>query len=160
LAEEKEMFIDQLKKWDKKTSKEEKSDSKGSIYNLNKTRQDQLWKILQDFFRPEFLNRLDDVIIFDTIWKDLLRSIVTIQLETVIRQLKKEKNITLKVSEHLIDYLGEMGYDPVFGARPIKRAIQRHLLNPLSTQILLGTISEWASITADEKNGEVIFKQS
>lgn len=96
---------------------------------------DKIQKTLQDFFKPEFLNRIDEIIIFKPLNKDDLRQIVNIQLNKVKQRLA-EKNIIVEFSKDLEELLIEKGFDEVFGARPLQRAIQRYILNPLSERIL------------------------
>ncbi|NEO71734.1 ATP-dependent chaperone ClpB [Moorena sp. SIO3H5] len=103
---------------------------------------------LRSHFRPEFVNRVDDVIIFHTLTKDELRKIVGIQLKR-IEQLLAEQKITLAMSEQAQDYLTDAGYDPVYGARPLKRAIQRELENPIATKILENMFIEGDTIFID-----------
>jgi len=91
---------------------------------------------LQNFFRPEFLNRLDDIIVFNPLSDKVLRMIVDIQVKKYIRMLEEEKDIKLTLTEKAKDFLAKVGWDPVFGARPLKRAIQKYLLNTLSLDII------------------------
>ena len=112
------------------------------------TMRERVLSSLRSHFRPEFLNRVDDLIIFHALSKAELRSIVTIQLKRLYKLLADQK-ITLQVSESAIDYVAEMGYDPVYGARPLKRAIQRELENPIATKILENTFVEGCSVVID-----------
>lgn len=86
-------------------------------------------------FKPEFLNRLDDVVTFDPLKKDQIRNIVKIQLESLRRRLM-ERKIDLQVDDAVLDYLADVGYDPDYGARPLKRAIQEHVQNELARRII------------------------
>ncbi|MBT9312642.1 ATP-dependent chaperone ClpB [Leptothoe kymatousa] len=110
--------------------------------------QERVLGALRGHFRPEFLNRVDDLIIFHPLTKDELRSIVTIQLKRLYKLLADQK-ITLHVSESAIDYVADKGYDPVYGARPLKRAIQRELENPIATKILENTFVEGSQVVID-----------
>ncbi|MEM1239109.1 MAG: ATP-dependent chaperone ClpB [Cyanobacteria bacterium P01_H01_bin.26] len=112
------------------------------------TMRERVLSSLRSHFRPEFLNRVDDLIIFHALSKAELRSIVTIQLKRLYKLLADQK-ITLQVSESAIDYVADMGYDPVYGARPLKRAIQRELENPIATKILENTFVEGCSVVID-----------
>ncbi len=96
---------------------------------------------LRSHFRPEFLNRIDDTILFHALSKKELRKIVTIQLKRIFRLLADQK-ITLEMSEAAVDFVADQGYDPTYGARPLKRAIQRELENPIATLILENTFTE------------------
>ncbi|MEM6254603.1 MAG: ATP-dependent chaperone ClpB [Cyanobacteria bacterium P01_D01_bin.156] len=110
--------------------------------------QERVLGALRGHFRPEFLNRVDDLIIFHPLSKDELRSIVTIQLKRLYKLLADQK-IALHVSESAIDYVSDKGYDPVYGARPLKRAIQRELENPIATKILENTFVEGSQVVID-----------
>ncbi len=115
---------------------------------------------LRRAFRPEFLNRLDEVIIFKRLQKEQIRSIVDIQLQRFAQRLaKRELNIVLDDSAK--DYLGEVGWDPVYGARPLKRAIQQHLENPLAQKILGGEFGPGETIQVSKgANGELKFTRA
>jgi len=109
---------------------------------------DEITRVLQAHFRPEFLNRIDEIVVFHPLGRDQLAEIVGIQLRRVAKLLA-ERGYTLEVSEAARDYLAEVGYDPDFGARPLKRAIQRELQNPLALQILSGEFHEGEIIRVD-----------
>ncbi|MGB3296836.1 MAG: ATP-dependent chaperone ClpB [Phormidesmis sp.] len=113
---------------------------------------------LRSHFRPEFLNRIDDTILFHALSKKELRSIITIQLKRIHKLLADQK-ITLQMSEAAIDHVADAGYDPSYGARPLKRAIQRELENPLATLILEDDFSEGSTVKIGmNKAGELTFK--
>jgi ATP-dependent Clp protease ATP-binding subunit ClpB len=112
---------------------------------------------LRNTFRPEFLNRIDETIIFNSLGRKELRKIVDIQLDLLRRRLAESK-ISLKLTENAQDFLADTGFDPVYGARPLKRAIQRYVQDPLSMKILDGSITEGNSVLMDVKDGEVVFK--
>jgi ATP-dependent Clp protease ATP-binding subunit ClpB len=109
---------------------------------------DEITRVLQAHFRPEFLNRIDEIVVFHPLTRAEIGEIVNIQLRRVARLLA-ERGFTLQVSEAAREYLAETGYDPDFGARPLKRAIQRELQDPLAMQVLTGTFSEGDSILVD-----------
>lgn len=106
----------------------------------------------------EFLNRIDEIVIFDRLDATQLDSIVKIQLQRVIDRLAKQ-NIHLTVTDDTTRYLADAGFDPVFGARPLKRAIQKHLLDPLSLAVLEGGFKEGDHITAEMKSGKPVFEK-
>jgi ATP-dependent Clp protease ATP-binding subunit ClpB len=112
---------------------------------------------LRAHFRPEFLNRVDEIIIFDRLTDEDLKKIVEIQLSRLTKRLAQQ-NITLKLSDSAKTLIAREGYDPVYGARPLKRAIQRYLLDPLSINILEGKFGEGQTIRAEAKNGAIEFK--
>jgi ATP-dependent Clp protease ATP-binding subunit ClpB len=105
---------------------------------------------LRDYFRPEFLNRIDEVSIFHSLSREHIKKIVDLQLERVAKRLTDRK-VTLNLDESAKDYLAEVGYDPSFGARPLKRAIQKELLDPLSRLLLGGQIAEKSEVTCTRK---------
>jgi ATP-dependent Clp protease ATP-binding subunit ClpB len=113
---------------------------------------------LRSHFRPEFLNRIDDTIIFHALSKKELRSIITIQLKRIHKLLADQK-ITLAMTDAAIDHVADSGYDPSYGARPLKRAIQRELENPLATLILENSFSEGSTVKVGvNKAGNLTFK--
>ena len=114
---------------------------------------------LKEFFRPEFLNRIDEIVIFDRLNAEQLDHIVKIQLQRVIERLAKQ-NIHLTVTDDTTRYLADAGFDPVYGARPLKRAIQKHLLDPLSLAVLEGGFKDGDRITAQMKAGKVVFAKT
>src|SRR5436190_179507 len=113
---------------------------------------------LRAHFRPEFLNRVDEIIIFDRLSEDDLKKIVEIQLKRLSKRLEQQK-ITLKPSDSAKELLARVGYDPVYGARPLRRAIQREILDPLSIDILEGKVREGQTVYVDVKNGKFEFRE-
>ena len=113
---------------------------------------------LREHFRPEFLNRIDDLIIFHTLRREELGQIITIQLRR-IESLLSEQKITIKLTEAAQNYLVDVGYDPVYGARPLKRAIQRELENPIATKILEMAFTEGDTILVDCVDHQLVFKK-
>jgi ATP-dependent Clp protease ATP-binding subunit ClpB len=111
---------------------------------------------LRAHFRPEFLNRVDEIIIFERLSEEDLKKIVEIQLARLTKRLAQQ-NIRLELTDSAKTVIAREGYDPVYGARPLKRAIQRDLLDPLSMSILEGKIGEGQKIVADAKNGAIEF---
>jgi ATP-dependent Clp protease ATP-binding subunit ClpB len=111
---------------------------------------------LRQHFRPEFLNRIDDIIIFDRLSDEELKKIVEIQLKRLVRRLENQK-ITLELSDAAKAFVASQGYDPVYGARPLKRAIQKYILDPLSMEILEGKIREGQTIQVDAKDRALGF---
>ncbi len=111
---------------------------------------------LRAHFRPEFLNRVDEIIIFERLSEEDLKKIVEIQLARLTKRLA-QRNIRLDLTESAKTLIAREGYDPVYGARPLKRVIQRDLLDPLSMNILEGKVGEGQRIVADAKNGAIEF---
>jgi ATP-dependent Clp protease ATP-binding subunit ClpB len=112
---------------------------------------------LKMHFKPEFLNRVDETIIFNPLSKEHMGAIIRLQLNQVAKRLK-ERGITLELSKKAIDFLVQEGFDPQFGARPLKRAIQKCLLNPLSIKILGGEITEDQKVKVDCDGSNIVFK--
>lgn len=113
---------------------------------------------LRGHFRPEFLNRIDETVIFDRLKRDELTEIVGLQLERVRQRLAKQ-GIGLALSADAKAFIAEQGYDPVYGARPLKRSIQKHLLDPLSLEVLEGKFVDGDVIRADLKGQKIIFEK-
>jgi ATP-dependent Clp protease ATP-binding subunit ClpB len=116
----------------------------------------QVTAALRQVFKPEFLNRVDDIIIFHPLGIEQIGSIVEIQLGR-LRTLLDEKDLTLEVSDRAKALLAEAGFDPAFGARPLKRAIQRMIQNTLALAVLEGRFNEGDHILADVQDGEIVF---
>ena len=112
---------------------------------------------LRTTMRPEFLNRIDEIITFDQLTKEQIADVVRLQLDKV-RQMLEPQGFTLEVTPHAVDYLAEEGYDPEFGARPVKRAIQRLVLNDLSKQILAEKVSKEKPIIIDSFGDGLVFR--
>jgi len=108
-------------------------------------------------FKPEFLNRIDDIIVFRSLLKDDLQRIVDIEIGFVAQRLK-EQEITLDISGDAKDFLIEKGFDPVFGARPLKRTIQRYLEDPMASEIISKRFKEGSKVKVSRKNEELIFE--
>ncbi|MFB3076056.1 MAG: ATP-dependent chaperone ClpB [Candidatus Methylomirabilales bacterium] len=117
------------------------------------------WETLRTHFRPEFLNRIDEVIIFHRLGISEIKQIVEIQLGQLKRRLTDRK-IEITLSEEAKHHLAEVGFDPVYGARPLKRALQRLVLDPLATRILEGQFREGDHILVDAKDGQVEFSKA
>jgi ATP-dependent Clp protease ATP-binding subunit ClpB len=120
---------------------------------------ERVQEALRQQFRPEFLNRIDETVIFHQLTRDQLTRIVDIQLERVRRRLA-ERKITLDLTEKAKEFLGNEGFDPVYGARPLKRAIQRRILDPLSLELLEGHFRDGDTILADVQDGRIVFSKT
>jgi ATP-dependent Clp protease ATP-binding subunit ClpB len=117
----------------------------------------EVFELLKKTIRPEFLNRIDETIMFTPLTRENVQQIVQLQFEGVVKMLK-ENNINLSATEAAIDWLAQLGFDPQFGARPVKRVIQKRVLNELSKQILGGKIQKDAEIVLDLDKNEFVFK--
>ena len=112
----------------------------------------QVMDVVRGHFRPEFLNRLDEVILFHRLAAEHMAPIVKIQVARV-QKLLKDRKIELDLTEAALRWLGRVGYDPVYGARPLKRAVQRYLQDPLAEKILQGEVPDGSTVKIDEGDG-------
>ncbi len=117
----------------------------------------QVMEVVRGHFRPEFLNRLDDIILFHRLAQEHMAPIVEIQVGRV-QKLLDDRKITLVLTDAALRWLGRVGYDPVYGARPLKRAVQRYLQDPLADRILRGDVPDGSTIDIDEGDGELRMK--
>ncbi len=122
---------------------------------IEKTK-DEVFELMKQTIRPEFLNRIDELIMFTPLNDKEIAQIVGLQINQVANMLK-QNGVALNVSDAVIDFLGKEGYDPQFGARPVKRVIQRELLNELSKQLIAQTVNKSKPIKVDIKNGKLLF---
>ncbi len=114
---------------------------------------------VQQHFRPEFINRIDDIIVFHPLGAEQIRAIVDIQLSS-LRQRLADRDMILTLTVGARDQLGEAGFDPVYGARPLKRAIQQQVENPLAERILRGEFSPGDTVTVDGRDGQLLFEKA
>ena len=112
---------------------------------------------LRATFKPEFLNRIDDIVIFNSLGQKEIRKIVGIQISLLGKRLEDSK-ITLKLTDKAEEFIANTGFDPVYGARPLKRAIQRYIQDPLAVKILEGAVKEGDQVTIDVEDGQVVFE--
>ena len=133
----------------------------GSQFIMDESDPDRREKLvmgaLRDSFRPEFLNRIDETIIFDRLDVGMIKEIVKIQLARVVKRLER-KGLALELSDEAGAIVAKEGYDPVYGARPLKRAIQHLILDPLSMAVLEGKFKDGDTILADGQDGEIVFR--
>ena len=122
---------------------------------LDETRK-HLLEMLKQSIRPEFLNRIDETVVFMPLKETEIHRIVALQVDSVCRMLQGN-GITLKVDDSALELISKAGYDPEFGARPVKRAVQNLLLNRLSTMILSGDVDRTKPVMATARNGEIVF---
>jgi len=117
----------------------------------------EVMNILRQNIRPEFLNRIDEVIMFQPLLKSEIKGIIEIQLNK-LKEMVLRNGINLQFSDYAIDYLVENGFDPQFGARPLKRLIQKEIVNHLSKKILAGTVDKSQPVLVDVFDGVVVFR--
>ncbi|ATA77619.1 protein disaggregation chaperone [Capnocytophaga canimorsus] len=118
---------------------------------------DDVLQLLKQSVRPEFINRIDDIVMFTPLTRENIRSIVRLQLRSIIKMVARE-NILLDATDQAIDYLAEKGFDPQFGARPVKRTLQKEVLNRLSKEILSGNIHKDKTILLDAFDNQLVFR--
>jgi ATP-dependent Clp protease ATP-binding subunit ClpB len=112
--------------------------------------------VVQSHFRPEFINRLDDIVVFHPLDKAQIKSIARIQMRGLERRLG-ERGIRIEVSDKAFELLGNTGFDPVYGARPLKRAIQQQLENALASKILAGEFISGDTVQVEAEGGHLVF---
>jgi ATP-dependent Clp protease ATP-binding subunit ClpB len=132
--------------------------------NLEKDRElivaqtkNEVFELLKKTIRPEFLNRIDELIMFTPLTRDEIRSIVDIQIQ-ILEKRMQEMGMDLHVSDEAKDWLSELGFDPQFGARPLKRVIQKELMNELSKEILSGSIDREKAVTVGLEGKKFVFR--
>ncbi|MBV4360108.1 ATP-dependent chaperone ClpB [Pinibacter aurantiacus] len=123
---------------------------------VEKTR-DEVMDLLKQTIRPEFLNRVDEIIMFHPLLKNNIKGIVKIQLNG-LKKLVAQSGVDLEFSDYALEYLAEQGYDPQFGARPLKRLIQKEIVNPLSKRLLAGDVDKTHPVLVDVFDGVVVFR--
>jgi len=131
---------------------------KNKFQVLEKTKL-EVMNLLRSTIRPEFLNRVDEIIMFQPLLKNEIRGIIKIQLEN-LKKLIEPNGIRLKFSDYLIDHLAENGFDPQYGARPLKRMIQKEIVNGLSKKILANDIDKSRPVLIDVFDGVVVFRNN
>jgi ATP-dependent Clp protease ATP-binding subunit ClpB len=114
--------------------------------------------VVQQHFRPEFINRVDEIVVFHPLGREQIRAIVDIQLAR-LRQRLVDRDISLRLDDEARDKIGAAGFDTVYGARPLKRAIQAQIENPLAQKILSGEFAAGDRIVAKVKRGELAFEK-
>ena len=122
-----------------------------------KDMKDKVMEELKKAFRPEFLNRIDEIIVFHSLEKEHLKKIVTLMTEQLVKRLE-EQDITLELTEAAKEKIADLGYDPEYGARPLRRAIQKHIEDRLSEEWLKGTIAKGQKVSVDVENDEFVVK--
>ena len=114
-------------------------------------------EVLRGHFRPEFLNRIDDIVIFRPLTPNELTKIVELQVKQLGSRLE-DAHIRLLLTDRAKQHLARTGYDPLYGARPLKRLIQREILNPLALRMLEGTVKEGQEVKVDAEDGRLVFR--
>ena len=137
---------------------QEKFDNlKGNIEAVTEAAKVEVLGLLKQTVRPEFINRIDEIVMFTPLTNANIREIVGLQLKGVVKMLAHQ-NITMDATPEAIDYLAQKGYDPQYGARPVKRVIQREVMNQLSKEILAGKVTTDSIILLDSFDGQLVFR--
>jgi ATP-dependent Clp protease ATP-binding subunit ClpB len=136
---------------------QEKFENNKDIFSATEAARVEVLGLLRKTIRPEFLNRIDDIIVFTPLDKENIRQIVRLQLVQLQKMLDKQQ-ITIDATDEAVSYLTERGYDPQYGARPVKRTIQKEVLNKLSKELLAGTIKTDNIILIDSFDDELVFR--
>jgi ATP-dependent Clp protease ATP-binding subunit ClpB len=119
--------------------------------------EEQVMEVVRGHFRPEFLNRLDEIVLFHRLAMEHMGAIVDIQVERVAKLLADRK-VTLELTDAARRWLARVGYDPVYGARPLKRAVSKHLQDPLADLILRGEVPDGVTVRVDEGDGKLALR--
>ncbi|MFA4863942.1 MAG: AAA family ATPase, partial [Bacteroidales bacterium] len=135
--------------------------------NMTDENKDEIWQqtreevfnLLKTTIRPEFLNRIDDIIMFKTLTKEEIKEVVRLQFSH-LQNLLSINGITMEITENAVDWIAGQGFDPQFGARPVKRIIQRNILNELSKMILSGSVNQEKPIVVSCETGKLLFKNA
>ena len=136
---------------------QEAYDSEKNLEKAAEKSQFEVLELLRKSVRPEFLNRIDDIVMFTPLDKDAIAEIVRLQIEQLKKMLAKQE-ITIDATDQAIDYLAEAGFDPHYGARPIKRIIQKKVINALSKEILGQTINKNSVVLIDAFEDQLVFR--
>ena len=120
----------------------------------------EVFELLRKTMRPEFLNRIDETVMFLPLSRNDVYEVVKMQFKQIASMIKESNNIELEATEEAIQWISQLGYDPQFGARPVKRVIQRNVLNELSKMILAGNVNKEGRIIVDEFEGQIVFRNS
>ncbi|MCB2210124.1 AAA family ATPase [bacterium] len=129
----------------------------GSMEGGDQANREKIEKALKGTFRPEFLNRIDEIIVFSSLSKENMREIVALQMEDIQSRLA-EHGLSVELSEEATTWLANQGYDPAFGARPLKRALQKHIESPLSVSLLSNDFKPGDTVLVEVEDDEVVFK--
>jgi ATP-dependent Clp protease ATP-binding subunit ClpB len=129
----------------------------GIWYQEDNISMEKIHEILQNHFRPEFLNRIDEIITFHRLTRDDLKQIIKIQLGILTERLK-DRGLTITLQPEVLEYLAEVGYDPDFGARPLKRSIQREIMDPLAIKLLTSEIKDGQEVVVSKDSNNLVFE--
>ena len=129
--------------------------SKSNADQIFDRTRDQVFELLKQSIRPEFLNRVDEIIMFTPLNRDQIKQIVLLQFDR-IKQMLAQNGVSIEITDSAVEWITDIGFDPVYGARPIKRVMQKKILNELSKQLLAGTINKEQTITVDYFGDDIL----
>ncbi len=118
----------------------------------------EVWQLIQRTFKPEFVNRLDQIIIFNQLTKEQISQVVNLEIKKVAKNLEENRNLKLEISQETKELIAKLGYDPQFGARPLKRVIQNNILDKIALMIIEGKVKEGKTIKVEAQNGQFLIK--
>jgi len=130
----------------------------GRQVQTDEQRRELVMAALRQQFRPEFLNRVDEIVIFHSLTRDHLKEIVDIQVRR-LQELLADRGLDIELTDAAKELLAKEGYDPTYGARPLKRVIQRRVQDPLALKLLQGEFSEGDLVRVDARNGQLVFER-
>ena len=136
---------------------QEKFEDISDIYSATEAARVEVMGLLKKSIRPEFINRIDDIIMFTPLGKEDIKEVVRLQLNMLSKMVARQ-HITIDATDDAVDYLAAKGYDPQYGARPIKRLLQKEVLNTLSKELLSGKIKSDSIILIDSFDDELVFR--
>jgi ATP-dependent Clp protease ATP-binding subunit ClpC len=122
-----------------------------------KRMKEQVMEEVKRVFKPEFINRIDEIIVFHSLTKEDIKNIVHIMLASIEKRCRKQMNLILQIQESIIDFVADKGFDDKYGARPIRRAIQTHIEDALAEEILEGRIAAGDTVTIDYKENKIVM---
>ena len=118
----------------------------------------EVWQLIQQTFKPEFVNRLDQIIIFNQLTKEQISQVVDLEIKKVAKNLEENRGLKLEISQEAKELIAKLGYDPQFGARPLKRVIQNNILDKIALMIIEGKVKEGKTIKVEAQNGQFLIK--
>ena len=118
----------------------------------------EVWQLIQQTFKPEFVNRLDQIIIFNQLTKEQISQVVDLEIKKVAKNLEENRNLKLEISQEAKELIAKLGYDPQFGARPLKRVIQNNILDKIALMIIEGKIKEGGTIMVNGRKNQFSLK--
>ncbi|MEQ8167886.1 MAG: ATP-dependent Clp protease ATP-binding subunit [Candidatus Eremiobacterota bacterium] len=142
-----------------KNVEEEKQMTDGWAMDEDMVEREKICDRLQEYFRPEFLNRIDEIVVFNPLIKEVLRNIADVNIASFLRRLKEEKSIDMEIDEELVELILKYGYNPRYGARPLKRAVQRFLINTFAQKMLEEEFKPGVKVYAAVQGERVIFRK-